>query len=167
MTQKEAVIQALEKLGGEASLVEIIAVAFTIKGADWTKAGDPKANIRRIVRTNPEQICVTGNARYGLIGHKNKIAELNEQILALKAENEALRKRQTVEDFVDVLLATSFEAFELEPDRILPVRSVLHDLKHKEAVVRIDEWYNNKKKVMPYVNHADQINVHCEDVKYH
>lgn len=166
MTQKEAVIQALEKLGGEASLKEITAVAFTIKGADWTKAGDPKANIRRIVRENTEQICVTGNARYGLVGHRNKIEELTQHILLLQAENETLRKRQTVEEFIDVLVDTSIEAFELESDRIIPIRSVLHDLNCKEAVARIDKWYNNKNKVVPYVNHADQLNFQC-DVKHH
>ncbi len=165
MTQKEAVIQALEKLGGEASLKEITAVAFTIKGADWGKASDPRANIRRIVRESKEQICVTGAARYGLVSHRNQLEELTQNILLLQTENEALRKRQTVEDFIDVLICSCFENFELEPDRIIPIRSVLHDLKCKEAVAKIDEWYR-KKTTKAYVNHADQLNIQC-DVKHH
>lgn len=165
MTQKEAVIQALEKLGGEASLAEITAVALTIKGADWTNTNDPNANIRRIVRTTPEQIFVISNARYGLIGHKTKIAELNEQILALKAENEALRSRQTVEEFIDQVLNDSFEEFELQAEGIMPIRSALIRQNCKEAVARIDEWYK-KKTMKAYVNHADQLNIQC-DVKHH
>lgn len=53
MNQREAVIQALEQLGGQATLAQIYHATFKIKDCAWnTKT--PEASIRRIVQTAPE-----------------------------------------------------------------------------------------------------------------
>jgi hypothetical protein len=53
MKQYEAVIQTLEKLGGQATLAELYQETLKIKDCDWgTKT--PFASIRRIVQTRPE-----------------------------------------------------------------------------------------------------------------
>lgn len=53
MKQHEAVIQALEKLGGQATLAGLYTEVMKIKGCKWgTKT--PFASIRRIVQTRPE-----------------------------------------------------------------------------------------------------------------
>lgn len=53
MKQHEAVIQTLEKLGGQATLAELYPEVMKIKECNWgTKT--PFASIRRIVQTRPE-----------------------------------------------------------------------------------------------------------------
>jgi hypothetical protein len=53
MKQHEAVIQALEQLGGQATLAQLYHATLKIKDCKWnTKT--PEATIRRIVQTTPE-----------------------------------------------------------------------------------------------------------------
>ncbi len=53
MKQYEAVIQALEKLGGQATLAQLYREVMQVEGCKWgTKT--PFASIRRIVQTRPE-----------------------------------------------------------------------------------------------------------------
>jgi hypothetical protein len=53
MKQHEAVIIALEKLGGQATLADLYRETMKIEGAQWT-GKTPFANIRRIVQQRPE-----------------------------------------------------------------------------------------------------------------
>lgn len=53
MKQHEAVIQTLERLGGQATLAQLNTEVFKIKECEW-KTKTPFASIRRIVQTNPE-----------------------------------------------------------------------------------------------------------------
>ncbi|HXT12100.1 MAG TPA: hypothetical protein VN873_11105 [Candidatus Angelobacter sp.] len=68
MTQHEAVILALEKLGGIATLGQLYSEAFKIRGCKWgTKT--PLATIRRIVQTRRE-IYKIKPGLYGLTSRK-------------------------------------------------------------------------------------------------
>jgi hypothetical protein len=53
MKQHEAVIQALEQLGGQATLAQLYHATLKIKDCAW-KAKDPEASIRRIVQERQE-----------------------------------------------------------------------------------------------------------------
>src|SRR5215213_1450261 len=53
MKQHEAVIIALEKLGGQATLANLYRETMKVEGCEW-KAKNPFANIRRIVQQRPE-----------------------------------------------------------------------------------------------------------------
>ena len=53
MKQHEAVIIALEKLGGQATLADLYRETMKVEGCEW-KAKNPFANIRRIVQERPE-----------------------------------------------------------------------------------------------------------------
>ncbi len=53
MKQHEAVIQALEKLGGQATLAQLYIETMKIDGCEW-KTKTPFASIRRIVQTRSE-----------------------------------------------------------------------------------------------------------------
>ena len=53
MKQHEAVIIALEKLGGQATLANLYRETMKVEGCEW-KAKNPFANIRRIVQERPE-----------------------------------------------------------------------------------------------------------------
>jgi len=53
MKQREAVIQALEQLGGQATLAQLYHATLKIKDCAW-KTRTPEASIRRLVQTTPE-----------------------------------------------------------------------------------------------------------------
>jgi hypothetical protein len=53
MKQHEAVIIALEELGGQATLADLYRETMKVKGPEWT-GKTPFANIRRIVQQRPE-----------------------------------------------------------------------------------------------------------------
>lgn len=53
MKQHEAVIQTLEKLGGQATLGQLYQEVMKIKDCEW-KTKTPFASIRRIVQVNTE-----------------------------------------------------------------------------------------------------------------
>lgn len=53
MKQHEAVIQALEQLGGQATLAQLYHATLKIKDCEW-RTKTPEASIRRIVQTTPE-----------------------------------------------------------------------------------------------------------------
>jgi hypothetical protein len=53
MKQYEAVIQTLERLGGQATLAELYREVMKIEGREW-KTKTPFASIRRIVQVRPE-----------------------------------------------------------------------------------------------------------------
>ena len=76
MKQYEAVIQTMEKLGGQATLAELYVEAMKIKDCKWgTKT--PFASIRRIVQTRPETFKVRPGL-WALRSHKT-ILGLTEQ----------------------------------------------------------------------------------------
>jgi hypothetical protein len=86
MKQHEAVIQTLEKLGGQATLVELYTEVMKVKGCKWATR-TPFASIRRIVQTRPEIFKVrpglwalhSYKAKLGLTEARGKLAEVNEQ----------------------------------------------------------------------------------------
>jgi len=53
MKQHEAVIQTLEKLGGQATLAELYRQVMKVEDCEW-KTKTPFASIRRVVQTRPE-----------------------------------------------------------------------------------------------------------------
>ncbi|HJY62559.1 MAG TPA: hypothetical protein VJ455_00260 [Ignavibacteria bacterium] len=71
MKQHEAVIFALEKLGGVATLGQLNIEVMKIPNCKWgTKT--PFASIRRIVQTRPNEIYKIKPGLYGLISYKSK-----------------------------------------------------------------------------------------------
>jgi hypothetical protein len=71
LKQHEAVILALEKLGGVATLGQLNTEVMKIPNCKWgTKT--PFASIRRIVRNRPNEIYNIKPALYGLVSYKSK-----------------------------------------------------------------------------------------------
>lgn len=99
MNQTEAVVKALEILGGRSELKWITLIALHMDDVCWTKAKEPSANIRRIVRTTPKQILVLGNGWYELSQHRKEIETNAAEIADLKEERDKLAK-MTIEKVV-------------------------------------------------------------------
>ncbi len=83
MKQYEAVIQALEKLGGVATLGQLNQETMKIKDCEW-KAKNPFANIRRIVQLD-KNIYKIKHGLYGLLKFRKEIEARG--IIAETSEN--------------------------------------------------------------------------------
>jgi len=92
MTQHQAVIQTLEKLGGKATLGLLNQEVLKIKECEW-KTKTPFASIRRIVQERPEIFKIRPGlwALKSLEGTQGFIAETseNKNSEAVKEENHA------------------------------------------------------------------------------
>lgn len=74
MKQTEAVVQAMEKLGGVATLGQLYQEVFKIKECVWvTKT--PQASVRRIIQEN-NQIYKIKPGLYGLKSHQKELEAL-------------------------------------------------------------------------------------------
>lgn len=76
MRQHEVVIQALEQIGGQATLAQLYHTTLKIKGCAWnTKT--PEASIRRIVQTAPEIFKVRPGL-WALRAYQNRLGLIEE-----------------------------------------------------------------------------------------
>jgi len=76
MKQHEAVIQALEALGGQATLAQLYIEVMKIPECEW-KTKTPFASIRRIVQTRPEIFKVRPGL-WALQSHKSRLGLIEE-----------------------------------------------------------------------------------------
>lgn len=146
MTQKEAVIEALNILHGEGELKWITLIALKLDDVDWSKTKTPEASIRRIVRENPNEIVALGNARYELVEHKKSV----EKHIAEETERNAeLDNLKSSPYRLDSLL----DNLHSEPPCYDDQKSILDFLE------KITQSEDDKKKIRDYKNwlyHADK-----------
>lgn len=126
MTQKEAVIKALNILHGEGELKWITLIALKLDGVDWSKTKTPEASIRRIVRENPNEIIALGNGRYELVSHREKVRQQNEEI-------EELRNTPTKMQFVLQLLDLIVNVYKYDKEALGHFYKLFMDADEEEA----------------------------------
>jgi hypothetical protein len=146
MTQIEAVVEALKKLGGKAELKYIYMVAIDLIGDH--NSNDIKANIRRCLYTNPKLFYPLNNKNdglWGLVSYKNELEARDIRIMELDTEIKVLKSRPTLEDFIRILLETTMNLFRINRQNADVVRQVLGvmGLKKEEAVLAA--WIENKE----------------------
>lgn len=126
MTQKEAVIEALNILHGEGELKWITLIALKLPNVDWSKTKTPEASVRRIVRTNPNEIIALGEKRYELVSHREKVHQHNEEI-------EKLRNTPTKMQFVLRLLDLIVNVYKYDKDALGHFYKLFMDADEEEA----------------------------------
>ena len=126
MTQKEAVIEALNILHGEGELMWITLIALKLPNVDWSKTKTPEASVRRIVRTNPNEIIALGEKRYELVSHREKVRQHNEEI-------EKLRNTPTKMQFVLRLLDLIVNVYKYDKDALGHFYKLFMDADEEEA----------------------------------
>ena len=146
MTQIEAVVEALKKLGGQAELRFIYLIAIDLIGEH--NSNNIRANIRRCLNSNPKlfyPIKEKGDGWWGLVSYQNEQNERDLKIMALQAEIKNLKSRPTVEDFMKLLLETTMNLFKISRKNADFIRQVLSymGLKREEAVLAA--WIENKE----------------------
>ncbi len=145
MTQVEAVIEALKKLGGKAELKYIYMVAIDLIGEH--KSNNIEANIRRCLYSNPKlfySLKEKGEGWWGLVSYQNELDKRDARIAELEAEIKEQKSRPTLEAFVKLMLEVTMNLFLITRQNADYIRQVLSvmGLKKEEAVLAA--WIQNK-----------------------
>lgn len=101
MTQKEAIEEALHRLGGRARLRDIYPLAIEL--GNFSRSKDKKATIRNCLLTNLRYFRPSPDKPKGwweLTSFQEEIAKRDQRIKELTEENERLKVVKTEDDFV-------------------------------------------------------------------
>jgi hypothetical protein len=146
MTQKEAILKALEMLGGRAQLKDIYPLAIEI--GDFSRSQNMKATIRNCLLTNPKDFRHSDGKPSGwweLTSFQEEIAEMKAEIKNLKEENERLRAVPTEDDFVNKLVTDAENRYKYEKDMIKAIRTILYNLGRTEDAAKLDAWIDGRE----------------------
>lgn len=135
MKQWEAVVNALKKLGGEGDLRDITLLALNDKQTDWSNTKTPRASVRRIVRNTPKHIMPLENGRYALISHRNRVDELEQELMEARAVRPA-------KAFLDDMLAMIAKKYKFDKEAMKHYYELLIDMNETEAADEVDKLIN-------------------------
>jgi hypothetical protein len=146
MSQIEAVVEALKKLGGKGELKYIYMITIDLIGEHNSK--NIRANIRRCLNSNPNlfyPLKDKGDGYWGLVSYQNELDKRDARIDELEAEVKEHKSRPTLESFVKLLLEATMNLFLVNREAADPIRQMLGviGLKKEEAVLAA--WILNKK----------------------
>lgn len=146
MTQREALKQALEKLGGRARLQDLY--PLVLKVIKWKPDSDIEATLRTTLKRNPSDFRHSPGKPSGwweLTSFQEEIAEMKAEIQTLKEENERLRAVPTEDDFVNKLVTDAENRYKYEKDMIKAIRTILYNLGRTEDAAKLDAWIDGRE----------------------
>ena len=148
MSQKEAIIQALRKLGGRAPLNEIYKYAYPL--ADFSGSQDWKATIRWYLQKCTEDFRSPKRGWWELTSYQEdiairdrRIAELEALLSAKDKEITELKQQETVDSFVGRMIDASKTVFATKRNDARPVQQVLVVMNRPEQQ-ELMEWIIGK-----------------------
>ena len=148
MTQKEAIIEALKRLGGKAVLDDIYRLAYKL--ADFSGSRDYKATIRWYLQKETDSFRSSGRGTWELLSYQEEIASRNRRIAELEAQLSdkdhiisEMMKRETVSSFVKRLVDGAKTIFATKRNDARPVQQVLVVLDRQEQQ-ELMEWIIEK-----------------------
>ena len=145
MTQKEAIIKALEMLGGRAQLKGIYPIAMELVHFGGKT---PENTIRNCLQKHPEDFRPSPGKPSGwweLTSFQEEIAEMKAEIQTLKGENERLRAVPTEDDFVNKLVTDAENRYKYEKDMTKAIRVILYNLGRTEDAAKLDAWIDGRE----------------------
>lgn len=163
MTQKEAIIEALNRLGGKASLNEIYRFAYTL--ADFSGSKDWKATIRWYLQKETDSFRSTKRGSWELVSYQDEIASRDKRIKELEEENSRLKTIKTEAAFVEKMLKETKKRFKHESERnkAVAVSQILAWAGREDASENLDEWLEGKEKPFIAVNGDYVVSKHVEN----
>ena len=153
MTQKEAIIKALEELGGRAQLADIY--PRVIQLGDFKEGSDKQATIRATLQRTPEFFRQTSGKKgwWELVSYQEEIANLKQTISELRVQLaekdnaiEELKKVKTEDDFVKRLLKETKKKFKYNKDGADIVRQILDKMGYSDAEAELEAWMDGREK---------------------
>ena len=162
MNQKEAIVQALEKMGGKAPLKDIYQHAYPL--ADFTGSRDWKATIRWYLQKGTDTFRSKERGWWELLSYQEEMAKLNERIAELKEENMRLKNVKTEDDFVKRLVQETKNLYKHEKVKIEVIRQILYNVGRSDAEEELDAWIEGRE-YKPSLNVAGDyvVNKHVEN----
>jgi hypothetical protein len=151
MTQKEAIIEALKRLGGKANLNDIYRFAYTL--ADFSGSKDWKATIRWYLQKETDAFRSSKRGWWELVSFQEEIASRDRRIKELEAllttkDNEIaeLKKLPTEECFVRRLVNATKNLFGVNRKHADYVRQVLLKLGRDEDQEELLAWIERREQ---------------------
>ena len=151
MTQKEAIIEALNRLGGKAVLKDIYRFAYSL--ADFSGSKDWKATIRWYLQKETNSFRSTKRGWWELISYQEEIAVRDKRIMDLEEENKQLKAVKTEDDFVRRLVRETKNLYKHEKEKTEVIRQILYKVGRSDAEEELDAWIEGKE-YKPSVNVA-------------
>jgi hypothetical protein len=146
MTQKEAIIKALDALGGRAKLVDIY--PRVIQLAKFKPDSDKQATIRTTLQRHPECFrSSTGKPKgwWELVSYQKELAELKNKVAELTETNKLIIAIPKEAEFIDKFLKEVMNVYKYERKKADPIRIIMRTLGHEEAAEVLDAWIDEKE----------------------
>ena len=158
MTQREALKQALEKLGGRARLQDLYPVV--LKVIKWKPDSDIEATLRTTLKRDPYDFRHSPGKPSGwweLTSFQEEIAEMKAEIQTLKEENERLRAVPTEDDFVDRFVMQVKTFLKRDTDTVDEIRKILVALNRSDAAKNLDSWIDEHNTPLVSIDKAQDV----------
>lgn len=143
MNQKEAIITALQRLGGRAHLADIYRLAHPL--ADWSGSQDWKATLRWYLQKGADTFRSHKRGWWELISYQEELASRDARIKELEAEVERLKKVPTEDDFVKKLIKATKTQFRFKRNEADAVRQVMDKLGRSDADADLTAWMEGRE----------------------
>lgn len=144
MTQKEAIVEALNRLGGKACLNDIYRFAYTL--ADFSGSNDWKATIRWYLQKGTDTFRSTKRGCWELVSYQNDIASRDSRIKELEEECARLKAIKTEDDFVAKFVKKVKHNLKRDRKTVEEIRKLMDALGRTDADNELDEWLQGKDK---------------------
>ena len=161
MTQKEAIVEALNHLGGKANLDDIYRFAYTL--ADFSGSRDWKATIRWYLQKDTNTFRSSKRGWWELVSYQEDIAYRDQRIKELEEENALLKKVRTEDDFVRKFVNETKHFFKHDRKKADAVRQIMIKVGRADADKELDAWIDGRE-YKPYYNVAGDyvVNKHVD-----
>lgn len=143
MTQKEAIIEALNCLGGKASLNDIYRFAYKL--ADFSGSKDWKATIRWYLQKETNSFRSTRRGWWELVSYQEELAKRDLRIKELMEENERLKAVKTEDDFVERFIEETKRFYKHERKKADAIRQIMIKVGRRDAEADIDAWIEGRE----------------------
>lgn len=146
MTQREAIMKALQSLGGRAQLQGIYPLAVEI--GDFSGSKDKKATIRNCLQTSPKYFRRSPDKPDGwweLLSYQEEIALRDKRIKELEAKVEALNNIPKEDDFVERFVEETKRFYKHERKKADAIRQIMIKVGRQDAEAEIDAWMDGKQ----------------------
>ena len=151
MTQKEAIIEALKRLGGKANLNDIYRFAYTL--ADFSGSKDWKATIRWYLQKETDAFRSSKRGWWELLSYQediasrdNRIAELEAKIKEKDEEIAEWKKVPTEDAFVKKFVKETKHFFKHDRKKADIVRQIMIKVGRSDADKELDLWIDGKEQ---------------------
>lgn len=151
MKQKEAIIEALTRLGGKGHLNDIYLFAYKL--ADFSGSKDWKATIRWYLQKETDSFRSSKRGWWELISYQEDIAKRDRRIKELEDEITRLKAIKTEDGFVKRLVRETKNLYKHEKEKIEVVRQILYKVGRADAEEELDAWIEGRE-YKPSVNVA-------------